>query len=65
MTFDWINQDMVSLTLLKMQKEGKFNMVTEAPSILMQMFPMLKPRKLKEHYIYWCRHYDREKERLS
>ena len=65
MTFDWVSQDQVSITLIRMQKEGKFNMVTEAPAILMQIFPDVKPRKLKEHYMYFCRHYDREKERLT
>ena len=65
MTFDWVTQDQVSLTLLKMQKEGKFNMVTEAPSILMQVFGGVNPKKLKEHYMYWCHHYEREVERLT
>ena len=65
MTFDWDTQDMISRTLLGMQRKGKFNMVTEAPSILMQIFPDMKPKKLKDHYLYWCRFYDREKERLS
>ena len=65
MTMDWINQDMISRTLLIMQKEGKFNMVTEAPSVLMMTFPDMKPKKLKAHYLYWCRFYDREKARLT
>ena len=65
MTMDWIEQDMISRTLLTMQREGKFNMVTEAPAILMITFPDIKPKKLKAHYDYWCRFYDREKERLT
>ena len=62
---DWINQDMISRALLRLQSEGKFNMVTEAPAILMQIFPDMKPRKVKQHYDYWTRFYDREKERLT
>ena len=69
MTMDWINQDMVSRTLLRMQRKGKYSMTSVGANpvlpALVKVFSEMPRKKLINHYKYWIIHYDREKERLT
>ena len=69
MTMDWVNQDMVSRTLLSMQRKGKWNMASVGANpvlpALAKLFPEMPRKKLIRHYKYWIIYYEREKERLT
>ena len=69
---DWGNQDMISRTLLHIQRTSSCNLLDtnyikkhRVPKKLVEIFPDMPRKKLIKCYEYWVIYYEREKERLT